>query len=83
MLPISSYKNIFEEYFATPHNLDFKKFISAYEGNYHLAKSWNDFGKWLRQDSAAKTFSVLEIKTNPKKSLALRRKYFEQVISQL
>lgn len=82
VLPISSYKKIFEEYFATPHNLDFKKFILAYEGNYHLAKSWNDFGKWLRQDSGAKTFSVLEIKTNPKKSLALRSKYFEQVISQ-
>ena len=44
-LPISKQKNIFEEYFATPHNLNFSEFVNAFGGNYFEAKSWSGFRK--------------------------------------
>ena len=81
VLPISKYKNIFEEYFATPHNLNFSQFVNAFGGNYSDVKSWSDFRKLLKQSQSTNNFSVLEIKTDPKKSLALRRKYFDKVIA--
>jgi len=80
-LPISKQKNIFEEYFATPHNLNFSEFVNAFGGNYFEAKSWSGFRKKLKQSKTKNNFSVLEIKTDSKKSLALRRTYFKAVIS--
>jgi 2-succinyl-5-enolpyruvyl-6-hydroxy-3-cyclohexene-1-carboxylate synthase len=80
-LPISEHKNIFEEYFATPHNLNFSEFIHAFGGNYFYVKSWANYRKILKQRSSTNNFSVLEIKTDPKKSLAVRRTYFNKVIS--
>ena len=81
VLPISKYKNIFEEYFATPHNLNFKKLVLAFTGNYHEVKSWKVFQELLKAGQTNKTLTVLEIKTNPAKSLALRRKYYDKVIT--
>ncbi|NWF88544.1 MAG: 2-succinyl-5-enolpyruvyl-6-hydroxy-3-cyclohexene-1-carboxylic-acid synthase [Ignavibacteriaceae bacterium] len=81
VLPISKYKNIFEEYFATPHNLDFSKLVHAFGGNYKLVKSWTGFKQLLSTKSNDKTFSVLELKTNPTESLSIRRKYYDKVIS--
>lgn len=80
-LPISKHKNIFEEYFATPHNLNFSELINAFGGNYFDVKSWTDFRKILNQRTSNINFSVLEIKTDPTKSLAVRKTYFNKVIS--
>jgi len=80
-LPIAKYKNVFEEYFATPHNLNFSKFIKGFGGNYFDVKSWSSFRKILKQTGATNNFSVLEIKTDPKRSIALRKKYVDKVIS--
>ena len=80
-LPISKHKNIFEKYFVTPHNLNFSEFVNAFGGNYFDVKSWANFKRILKQAAAANNFSVLEIKTDSKKSLATRRKYFNKVIS--
>lgn len=81
VLPISNYKKIFEKYFVTPHDLEFKVFIQAYGGNYRLVKNWQNFRRLLKQAANNNSFSVLELKTNAIESLSLRRKYFEKVIS--
>jgi 2-succinyl-5-enolpyruvyl-6-hydroxy-3-cyclohexene-1-carboxylate synthase len=81
VLPISKYKNIFEEYFATPHNLDFGKLVDAFGGNYREVKNWKVFKELLSAESTSKLFSVLELKTDPIESLSLRRKYYDKVIS--
>jgi 2-succinyl-5-enolpyruvyl-6-hydroxy-3-cyclohexene-1-carboxylate synthase len=81
ILPISEYKNVFETYFATPHNLNFSNFIKAFEGNYFKISSWENFGKILKSPNKKGNFSVLEFKTNSKKSLAVRRKYYDKVIA--
>ena len=75
-LPISEQKNIFEEYFATPHNLNFSEFVRAFGGNYFDVKSWLSFRKILKKADTKNNFSVLEIKTDAKKSLAMRRAVF-------
>lgn len=81
VLPISKYKNIFEEYFATPHNLDFSKLVRAFAGNYHEVKSWKVFKELISAESTGKMLSVLELKTDPIESLSIRRKYYDKVIS--
>ncbi len=81
VLPISNYKNIFEEYFTAPHNLDFSKLVRAFGGNYREVKSWKVFKELLSAESTGRMFSVLELKTDPIKSLSLRRKYYDKVIA--
>ena len=79
VLPISKHRKYFKDYFLTPHNLDFSKVVSAYEGNYTLARSWNHFQQSLKSSFKKNSFSVIEIKTNPKRSLAIRKRYWQQV----
>jgi 2-succinyl-5-enolpyruvyl-6-hydroxy-3-cyclohexene-1-carboxylate synthase len=80
-LPIAKYKNVFEEYFATPHNLNFSKFIKGFGGNYFNVRSWANFRRIVKQTGTTNNFSVLEIRTNAKKSLALRKRYVDKVNS--
>ena len=79
VLPISSYGEVFNKYFLTPHNLEFKNFVKAYGGNYINVKSWNDFRKSFKLAFKQKQFSVLEIKTNSAESLMLRKKFWKAV----
>lgn len=78
VLPISSYKNVFKEYFVTSHDLDFKNFILVFGGKYHEIKSWESFRKLLTKSE--KAFSVLEFKTSAEKSLSVRKKYYREVL---
>ncbi len=79
ILPISDYGEIFKKYFIVPHDLDFKYFVKAYNGNYINVKSWNGFRKSLVSAFKKSNFSVLEIKTNSSDSLKLRRDYWKTV----
>lgn len=78
-LPISKYKDVFEQFFTMPHSLSFKNFVKEFGGNYSLLKKQSDFKKHLTAALSAKNFSVLEIKTDAVSSLQLRRKYWEKV----
>ncbi|MGA7721326.1 MAG: 2-succinyl-5-enolpyruvyl-6-hydroxy-3-cyclohexene-1-carboxylic-acid synthase [Ignavibacteriaceae bacterium] len=79
ILPISNYREIFNEYFRAAHNLEFKTFVKAFGGNYKLIKGWKDLNSSLYSTFKAKNFSVLEIKTNATSSLKSRRKYWKAV----
>lgn len=78
MLPISKLKSTINNYFITPHNLDFKKIVNAFGIRYHRVKSWNDFKDILLTNSDS-TISLLEIKTEPLMSLSLRNNYYKKV----
>jgi len=78
-LPIAKYENVFEQFFTMPHALSFKAFVKEFGGNYSLVKKQSDFKKQMNKSLTATNFSLLEIKTNAKTSLALRRKYWEAV----
>jgi 2-succinyl-5-enolpyruvyl-6-hydroxy-3-cyclohexene-1-carboxylate synthase len=83
VLPISKYKEVFNEFFIAPHNLDFSHFAKAYQGNYNLIKDWDDFNLNFTSALKNENFSVLEVKTNAVKSLQLRKKYWDEVEKQL
>ena len=78
-LPIAKHENVFEQFFTMPHALIFKSFVKEFGGNYSLIKKQIDFEKHLGKSLSAKNFSVLEIKTDAKTSLQLRKQYWLNV----
>lgn len=83
MLPIGRENNIFNDYFFTPLNIDFEKLTKVYNGNYVNVKSTAKLSSELKKSLTDKRFTLLEIKTNYKKGIELRKKYFKEVITQL
>ena len=77
MLPVSKYGRIYKEYFVCPHNLDFSTIIKGYGGKHRLIRSWKDLTLSLRKALDEKQFTVLEIRTDIKSSVALRKKYIK------
>jgi 2-succinyl-5-enolpyruvyl-6-hydroxy-3-cyclohexene-1-carboxylate synthase len=65
MLPISQFEPIFEEFFATPQNIDFEKLCDTYEIDYHRVTSWEQF-KQLLNPLPKIGIRVLEVPTNRK-----------------
>jgi 2-succinyl-5-enolpyruvyl-6-hydroxy-3-cyclohexene-1-carboxylate synthase len=78
-LPISEYKDLFRENFFTPLNIDFKKLVEAYNGDYHKIKSWKDLKERVILSLRNKKLTVLEIQTDAKESKLLRQKYWNAV----
>ncbi|PSB01819.1 2-succinyl-5-enolpyruvyl-6-hydroxy-3-cyclohexene-1-carboxylic-acid synthase [Merismopedia glauca] len=62
-LPIAKFEPPFEEFFATPQNIDFQKLSSTYEVEYQLITNWQQLKKNLNL-FPAQGIRVLEIKTN-------------------
>ena len=79
ILPISNYGRIFKDYFIAPLNLDFSHFVKAYKGNYKKIKDRKNFQKTFKEFLKKKNFSVIEIPTDSKKSLLLRKKFWKDV----
>lgn len=80
MLPIVKEKKNFEEYFLTSLNLDFSKLIKTYNGNYFSIKSFKTLKAKLNESISNKSFSLLEIKTDYKSGIELRKKYFRDAV---
>lgn len=66
MLPIADFGNNFEEYFATPQNINFEKLCTTYKVEYHLIKNWEQLVN-LISILPPKGIRLLEVKTNRKK----------------
>lgn len=76
MLPIEQHKDYFEEYFETPQSTDIQQLVQSYGIDYHqiadLSALWEfDLQKWQEQHPR---LSVIECRTNPDASMALRKK---------
>jgi len=65
MLPIAEFENIFEDYFATPQQVNFANLCQTYNVQYKLIQSWSQLESLLKV-LPAKGIRVLEIKTNRK-----------------
>jgi len=83
VLPISAYGKVFKEYFSASHHLDFAPFVKGYGGNYKLIQSWEDFSSSIKKAFKQKKFTVLELKTDAKKSLKNRRLYWAKTAEAL
>ncbi|MCX7798174.1 MAG: 2-succinyl-5-enolpyruvyl-6-hydroxy-3-cyclohexene-1-carboxylic-acid synthase [Melioribacter sp.] len=78
-LPISKFGKVYVENFVTPTNLEFEKFIKAYGGIYYTVDNDNDFKVKLLSSLKNKKLSVIEIKTNAKKSKINREKIWKSI----
>lgn len=65
MLPISQFDPPFEEFFATPQNLDFSKLCLAYGIEYQNIRDWQQFRE-LFESMPSQGIRILEIQTNRK-----------------
>lgn len=77
-LPISKQKGVFEKYFYTPLNLNYKNIAKGYGCGYHLIKNWSALRKKI-QNFNKKRIEILEIKTNAVKSLQIREDYRREI----
>ncbi len=72
MLPIAKFEPPFEEFFATPQNIDFAQLCTTYNVQYQLISSWEDLKNSLQQ--LPKTgIRVLELKTYRKRDVMWRK----------
>lgn len=77
-LPVSRYPEFLEEYFITPHKLDFEKLTKAFGIEYSKLNSWSDL-KTLQQNALSnKETIVIELSTDTNSSLDLRNKYWQE-----
>jgi 2-succinyl-5-enolpyruvyl-6-hydroxy-3-cyclohexene-1-carboxylate synthase len=77
MLPIAKFNPPFEEFFATPQNIDFSQLCATYNVEHELISSWKDLKDKLKY--LPKTgIRVLEIKTNRKRDVMWRKENLEE-----
>jgi 2-succinyl-5-enolpyruvyl-6-hydroxy-3-cyclohexene-1-carboxylate synthase len=67
MLSIAQFDPPFEDFFATPQNIDFKKLCHTYGVDYYLINQWSDLVKQLNY-LPTEGIRVLEVPTNRKKN---------------
>jgi len=79
LLPIADYREIFREYFLTPHNLEFKQFVAGYGGEYYAIKSWDELRSKLKNPPSRSLLNVFEVKTDPVESTNIRKQYWQKV----
>jgi 2-succinyl-5-enolpyruvyl-6-hydroxy-3-cyclohexene-1-carboxylate synthase len=72
MLPIAKFDPPFEEFFATPQNIDFSQLCATYNVQHQLINSWEELKDNLNK--LPKTgIRVLELKTNRKRDVIWRK----------
>lgn len=77
-LPISGFEPPFEEYFATPQNVDFGKQAAAYGLDYKLVDNMEDLSGLLKKLPKS-GIRILEIRTDRKKDMPWRRGLFRKI----
>ncbi|MCK9519105.1 MAG: 2-succinyl-5-enolpyruvyl-6-hydroxy-3-cyclohexene-1-carboxylic-acid synthase [Dehalococcoidia bacterium] len=71
-LPQAAHDGLFEEWFGTPPDLDFRPVVEMYGGRFTLADDWATFAKGL--DAArAGGLHVLELRTDRARNVAMHR----------
>jgi len=79
MLPVAEYKTVFNKFFNTKLNIDFAALIKGFGCDYFPIKSWKNLSDKLSSGKSNSNVSVLHIKTDSKKSLSIRQKYWDSV----
>ncbi len=82
MLPISQFDPPFEQYFATPQNLNFSQLATAYNIEYEKILSWQQLKQRLNP-LPDKEIRILEIETNRKIDALWRQKHLQQFADEL
>ncbi|MGC1247224.1 MAG: thiamine pyrophosphate-dependent enzyme, partial [Spirulinaceae cyanobacterium] len=74
MLPIANYEPPFEEFFATPQNINFSQLCQTYNIEHQIINSWSEL-KSLLNPLPKTGIRVLELPTSRHKDSAWRQEY--------
>ena len=74
-LPIANFEPPFEEFFATPQDVDFAKLCAAHGIEHVLVSNWTQLGEMLGALPASGV-RVLELRTDRKRDAAIRKAMF-------
>lgn len=77
-LPVAEFRDIFEEFFATPQGMNFEKLARYYGFDYYQPKSWKDFDV-LISNLPDKGIRIIEMVTNSSFDVAFRKNLFKLV----
>jgi 2-succinyl-5-enolpyruvyl-6-hydroxy-3-cyclohexene-1-carboxylate synthase len=78
-LPISEYGRHYEEFFGTPHGLDFKHAVSLFELEYSHAETVSQLREYATRAFEMPRSSVIEIKTERAQNLAQHQHIWNSV----
>ena len=81
-LPMARFDPPFEDYFATPQQVDFRNLAAAYGASYRKMDTWNDLVSAL-DPLPTSGLRILEIPTDRKFDMARRGKLFKDVADAL
>lgn len=79
MLPVSRETKYFEKYFLTPQQMNYKKIVEAFGGQYYLVKSWKGFRTKIQKIKHNGSFLLMELITDPLNSVHRRYEYWNEV----
>lgn len=81
-LPVAQFDPPFEEFFATPQEVDFEKLCASYGVQYAAVRDWTHFTE-LIATLPASGVRVLEVRTDRKRDSAMRKRLFAEVAAAL
>jgi 2-succinyl-5-enolpyruvyl-6-hydroxy-3-cyclohexene-1-carboxylate synthase len=81
-LPVAQYEPPFEEFFATPQDIDFAKLCATYGVEHRVVKTASQLAKQVTKLPKSGV-RVLELRTHRKADAAFRKKLFAQVAAKL
>ncbi len=82
-LPQAAYPEHFEGLFGTPHGLDFRPAAELYGASYHLSDDWDDFRQSVTSALVASGLTIIEVRTNRERNVALHREVWKRVSAAL
>jgi len=75
-LPVARFNPPFEEFFATPQEVDFSKLVAAYGVSHVVVRDWRHFAGLIEKLPKG-GIRILEIRTDRRKDAAFRKKLFQ------
>lgn len=82
-LPVAQIEPPFEEFFLTPHGLDFAPLAAIHGLNYHLALDLPSFRSMFDAALSENSASIIEVRTDGQEDDRIRRQIVTQVKAQL
>ncbi|GMU92223.1 MAG: 2-succinyl-5-enolpyruvyl-6-hydroxy-3-cyclohexene-1-carboxylate synthase [Candidatus Hydrogenedentota bacterium] len=83
LMPIAEHRDVFEDFFGTPHGLRFKDAAEMFGLDYARPKSRREFLAALNAGRRSKRSSVIEVITDREQNLRLHRNIGETVVAAL
>ena len=82
-LPIAEHQDVFETFFATPHQLNFEPAAKLFDLGYHHPASVQQFLKIYKEAQISGKSVIIEVETNRKRNFDLHKKLQKEIIAAL